>query len=69
MTLTGMKSTSASWSRRGSSPRRRRARADLQARPGRLDEEAAWIKRYRQLWDARFDELDKVVGTETEGEG
>ena len=27
----------------------------------RLDEEAAWIKRYRQLWDARFDELDNVV--------
>src|SRR6201988_2346151 len=27
----------------------------------RLDEEAAWIERSRQLWDARFDELDKVV--------
>ena len=27
----------------------------------RLDEEAAWIESYRQLWDARFDELDKVV--------
>ena len=27
----------------------------------RLDEEAAWIERYRQLWDARFDELDNVV--------
>jgi len=27
----------------------------------RLDEEAAWIERYRQLWDARFAELDKVV--------
>ena len=27
----------------------------------RLDEEAAWIERYSQLWDARFDELDKVV--------
>jgi DNA-binding transcriptional ArsR family regulator len=26
-----------------------------------LEEEAAWIVRYRQLWDARFDELDKVV--------
>lgn len=26
-----------------------------------LDEEAAWIERYRQLWAARFDELDKVV--------
>ena len=27
----------------------------------RLDEAAAWIERHRQLWDARFDELDKVV--------
>jgi len=27
----------------------------------RLEEEAAWIERYRQLWDARFDELDKLV--------
>ena len=29
--------------------------------PRRLEEETAWIERYRQLWDARFDELDKVV--------
>ena len=28
---------------------------------GGLQEEAAWIERYRQLWGARFDELDKVV--------
>ena len=27
----------------------------------RLDEEAAWVERHRQLWDARFDELDKIV--------
>jgi DNA-binding transcriptional ArsR family regulator len=27
----------------------------------RLEEEAAWIERYRQLWDARCDELDKIV--------
>src|SRR3974390_1254183 len=27
----------------------------------RLEEEAAWIERYRQLWDVRFDELDKVL--------
>ncbi|TIT45985.1 MAG: helix-turn-helix transcriptional regulator, partial [Mesorhizobium sp.] len=26
-----------------------------------LEEEAAWIERHRQLWDARFNELDKVV--------
>ena len=27
----------------------------------RLEEEAAWIERYRQLWDARFEELDEIV--------
>ena len=27
----------------------------------RLEEEAAWIDRHRQVWDARFDELDKIV--------
>jgi DNA-binding transcriptional ArsR family regulator len=27
----------------------------------RLEEEAAWIERYRGLWDSRFDELEKVV--------
>jgi DNA-binding transcriptional ArsR family regulator len=27
----------------------------------RLEEEMAWLERYRQLWDARFDELDTVV--------
>jgi DNA-binding transcriptional ArsR family regulator len=27
----------------------------------RLDEEAAWIERYRQRWVARFDELDQVI--------
>ncbi len=29
--------------------------------PRRLEEETAWIERYRQLWAARFDELDTVV--------
>ena len=27
----------------------------------RLEEEAAWIERYRQLWDARFNALDNVL--------
>jgi len=26
-----------------------------------LEQEAAWIERYRQLWAARFEELDKLV--------
>ena len=29
--------------------------------PRRLEEEAAWIERHRQLWGARFEELDKVI--------
>ena len=29
--------------------------------PRRLEEEAAWIERYRQLWEARFDALDTIV--------
>ena len=27
----------------------------------RLEEEMAWIAGYRRLWDARFDELDRIV--------
>jgi DNA-binding transcriptional ArsR family regulator len=27
----------------------------------RLEQETAWIESHRQLWAARFDELDKVV--------
>jgi DNA-binding transcriptional ArsR family regulator len=27
----------------------------------RLEEETAWLERYRQRWDARFDELENVV--------
>lgn len=29
--------------------------------PRRLHEVTAWLERYRRLWDARFEELDKVV--------
>lgn len=36
--------------------------------PRRLEEEAAWIEKYRQLWDARFDELDKIVEELTQKE-
>jgi DNA-binding transcriptional ArsR family regulator len=27
----------------------------------RLEQEAAWIERHRQMWAARFDELDEIV--------
>ena len=29
--------------------------------PRRLEAATAWLERYRQLWDSRFDELDRVV--------
>ena len=29
--------------------------------PRRLEEESAWLERFRQLWDERFDALDMVV--------
>ncbi len=29
--------------------------------PRRLEDETAWIERYRRLWEARFDELEKMV--------
>jgi len=29
----------------------------------RLEQEAAWIERYRQRWGARFDALDRVIDT------
>ena len=29
--------------------------------PRRLDEETAWLERYRAMWAARFDALDDVV--------
>ena len=29
--------------------------------PRQLEEETAWLERYRQLWASRFEELDKVV--------
>ena len=28
----------------------------------RLKEETAWLERYRQRWDERFDELERIVG-------
>ena len=29
--------------------------------PRRLEDETAWMESYRQLWDARFDALERVV--------
>lgn len=29
--------------------------------PRRLDDETAWLERYRQVWDTRFNALDRVI--------
>src|SRR5436190_8905617 len=29
--------------------------------PRRLEDETAWLERYRQVWDERFNALDRVV--------
>jgi DNA-binding transcriptional ArsR family regulator len=62
MTLTGMKKHVGVLEQAGLITTEKVGRVRT-CKPGlrRLDEEAAWIERYRQLWDARFDELDKVV--------
>ncbi len=62
MTLTGMKKHVGVLEKAGlvSTEKVGRVRT-CRLGPRRLEEEAAWIERYRQLWAARFDELDKVV--------
>ena len=62
MTLTGMKKHVGVLERAGlvSTEKVGRVRT-CSLGPRRLDEETAWIERYRQLWAARFDELDTVV--------
>ncbi len=62
MTLTGMKKHVGVLERAGLVTTEKVGRVrTCRLGPRRLEEEAAWIERYRQLWDARFDELDKVV--------
>jgi DNA-binding transcriptional ArsR family regulator len=62
MTLTGMKKHVGVLERAGLVTTEKVGRVrTCKLGPRRLEEEAAWIERYRQLWDARFDELDQVV--------
>lgn len=62
MTLTGMKKHVAILEQAGLVATEKIGRVrTCRLGPCRLEEEAAWIERYRQLWAARFDELDKVV--------
>ena len=64
MTLTGMKKHVGVLERAGLVITEKVGRVrTCKIGPRRLEEEMAWLERYRQLWDARFDELDKVVET------
>jgi len=62
MTLTGMKKHVGVLEQAGLVTTKKAGRVrTCQLGRRRLGEEAAWIESYRQLWAARFDELDKVV--------
>ena len=62
MTLTGMKKHVGVLERAGLVTTKKIGRVrTCRLGPRRLEEETAWLERYRQRWDERFDELDKVV--------
>jgi DNA-binding transcriptional ArsR family regulator len=62
MTLTGMKKHVAVLERAALVTTEKAGRVRT-CRLGKraLEDEAAWIEQHRQLWSARFDELDKIV--------
>src|SRR6187431_3720205 len=59
MTLTGMKKHVGVLEQAGLVTTEKAGRVrTCKLGPRRLEDEAAWIESYRQLWNARFDELD-----------
>src|SRR5262252_9489742 len=62
MTLTGMKKHVGVLERAGLVTTEKVGRVRT-CKLGRraLEDETAWLERYRQLWDSRFNELDEVV--------
>jgi DNA-binding transcriptional ArsR family regulator len=62
MTLTGMKKHVGVLEQAGLVTTKKIGRVrTCRLGPRRLEEETAWLESYRQRWDERFDELDKVV--------
>jgi DNA-binding transcriptional ArsR family regulator len=62
MTLTGMKKHVGVLEKAGLVTTKKVGRVrTCKLGPRRLEQEAAWLERYRQRWASRFDELDKVV--------
>ena len=62
MTLTGMKKHVGVLEQAGLVTTKKIGRVrTCRLGPRRLEEETAWLERYRQLWDSRFEKLDRVV--------
>ncbi|MFO0668182.1 MAG: metalloregulator ArsR/SmtB family transcription factor [Polyangiaceae bacterium] len=62
MTLTGMKKHVGVLERAGLVATEKVGRVrTCTLGPSRLEPEAAWMERYRQVWAARFDALDEVI--------
>ena len=62
MTLTGMKKHVGILERAGLVITEKVGRVrTCRVGPDRLEEATAWLEKYRQLWAARFDELDEVI--------
>ncbi len=62
MTLTGMRKHVGVLEQAGLVSTKKIGRVRMcQLGPRRLEEETAWLEAYRQRWDERFDELDRVV--------
>jgi DNA-binding transcriptional ArsR family regulator len=62
MTLTGMKKHVGVLEQAGLVATKKIGRVRTgQLGPRRLEEEAAWLERYRRRWEERFDALDQVV--------
>jgi DNA-binding transcriptional ArsR family regulator len=62
MTLTGMKKHVGVLEKAGLVATEKIGRVRIcKVGPRPLEQEAMWIEKYRQLWAARFDELDQIV--------
>lgn len=62
MTLTGMKKHVGVLEQAGLVTTEKVGRVrNCKIGPCRLEEELEWIAKYRQVWDARFDALDRVI--------
>jgi len=62
MTLTGMKKHVGVLEQAGLVTTEKVGRVrNCKIGPCRLEEEIEWISRYRQVWDARFEALDRLI--------